>query len=163
MRRRDWLAAAPALLAAPWGRADAVPAAPGKRVPWPTPVPLLDGTVWQPRPGQAQIVVLWSISCPFCRRHNAHVETLHRALAGTPGAAVLGVARDRDPAAVRRYIAQQGYTFPVTLAWREMSAVLSTRNMIPLTVTVDRQGRLKQVIPGEMFEADVMELASLAG
>jgi hypothetical protein len=25
-------------------------------------------------------------------------------------------------------------------------------------VTVDRQGRLKQVIPGEMFEDDVMEL-----
>jgi hypothetical protein len=29
---------------------------------------------------------------------------------------------------------------------------------MPLTVTVDRRGRLRQVIPGEMFEADVMEL-----
>lgn len=163
MKRRDWLAFAPALLAAPWGRADAVPAAPGEAVAWPAPVGLLDGGVWQPAPGQAQIVVFWSTSCPFCRRHNVHVEKLHRALAGTPGAAVLGVARDRDPAAVRRHVSQHGYTFPVTLAWREMSAALSARKMIPLTVTVDRQGRLRQVIPGEMFEADVMELASLAG
>ena len=34
--------------------------------------------------------------------------------------------------------------------------------MIPLTVTVDRQGRLLQAIPGEMFEEDVMELQRLA-
>ena len=33
---------------------------------------------------------------------------------------------------------------------------------VPLTVTVDRQGRLKQVIPGEMAEDDVMELATWA-
>jgi hypothetical protein len=43
-----------------------------------------------------------------------------------------------------------------------MAAALSTRNMIPLTVTVDRQGRLKQVIPGEMFEEDVLDLQKLA-
>ena len=35
--------------------------------------------------------------------------------------------------------------------------------MIPLTATVDRSGRLQQVIPGEMFEEDVLELTRLAG
>ena len=33
--------------------------------------------------------------------------------------------------------------------------------MIPLTVVVDRQGRLKQVIPGEMFEEDVLDLLKI--
>jgi hypothetical protein len=39
-----------------------------------------------------------------------------------------------------------------------MAAALSTRRMIPLTVTVGRNGRLRQVIPGEMSEDDVMDL-----
>lgn len=156
MNRRDAL---PALALLPWAAAPA--AAAGPSVAWPQGVRLLDGRPWEPVPGQAQIVVFWSTTCPFCRRHNQHVEKLHRALGGR-GAAVLGVARDRDPAAVQRYLAGQGLSFPVTLAAREFAAALSGRNLIPLTITVDRQGRLQQVIPGEMFEEDVLELASLA-
>ena len=53
-------------------------------------------------------------------------------------------------------------TAAVTLDAAPMAAALTTRRMIPLTVTVARDGRLKQVIPGEMFEDDVMELARLA-
>ena len=161
MRRRDTLLALPALALATRARADAGPAAPGQPVAWPQGIELLDGRPWTAEPGVAQIVVIWSTTCPFCRRHNQHVEKLHRALAGRP-AAVLGVARDRDPEAVRRHAAAQGYSFPVTLAWRPFAAALSTRNVIPLTITTDRQGRLRQVIPGEMFEEDVLELASLA-
>ncbi|GAB4042294.1 MAG: hypothetical protein Fur0014_14430 [Rubrivivax sp.] len=155
MKRRELLVA---LAAAPSLAAAAPP--PGPVVVWPQGVTLLDGRAWEPAPGQAQIVVFWSTTCPFCRRHNQHVEKLHRALAGR-GAAVLGVARDRDPEAVRRYLAAQGLSFPVTLAAREFAAALSPRNVIPLTITVDRQGRLREAIPGEMFEEDVMELVSL--
>lgn len=158
MKRRHVL---PSLALLPLASA-AAPAAPGEPVAWPGGVTLLDGRPWQPAPGQAQVVVFWSTTCPFCRRHNQHVEKLHRALAAGRGAAVLGVARDRDPAAVQRYVAAQGLSFPVTLAARELAAALSTRNLIPLTITVDRQGRLRQVIPGEMFKEDVLELASLA-
>ena len=165
MKRRDSLLALPALGLGPWpvppARADAGPALPGQPVAWPAGAPLLDGRPWQPVAGQAQIVVIWSTTCPFCKRHNAHIEKLHRALAGRP-AAVLGVARDRNPEDVQRYLSANGYSFPVTLAWRAFAAALSGRNVIPLTITVDRQGRLKQAIPGEMFEEDVMELVSLA-
>lgn len=157
MKRRGALSA---LAMLPWA-ASAAPAAAGEPVTWPAGVQLLDGRPWQPQPGQAQVVVFWSTTCPFCRRHNQHVEKLHRALAGQR-AAVLGVARDRDPGAVQRYVAAQGLSFPVTLAAREFAAALSARNLIPLTITIDRQGRLRQVIPGEMFEEDVLELAALA-
>lgn len=148
-----------ALLAASAAGARAAPAAPGEAVPWPE-ITLLDGTRWTPSPGRAQVVVFWSVSCPFCKRHNAHVDRLHRA-AADGGPQVLTVSRDRDAAAVRRYLAANGYGFPVTLANDALSAVLAARRIIPLTVLVDRQGRLKQAIPGEMFEEDVMELLKL--
>ena len=129
----------------------------GQAVVWPE-VTLLDGTRWGPTQAQGKqvIVVFWSTTCPFCLRHNAHIEKLRRAAAGRP-LEIITVARDKDPAAVKAYLARHGYGFKVTMAQDAMAAALSTRKVIPLTVTVDRQGRLGQVIPGEMFEDDVME------
>lgn len=159
--RRGALAALPALAAAPWARAEPAPPQPGQLVTWPECIRLLDGSPWQPPPaGVAQVVVFWSTSCPFCRRHNVHVQKLQQQL-GPGGPTLLTAARDRDPEAVRRYLAQAGYGFPVTMDWRPLAGALSTRNVIPLTVTVDRQGRLREVIPGEMFEEDVLALAAL--
>jgi len=163
MKRRDVLAAmAAAATPAVWSAAVAAPAASGQAVAWPE-VALLDGGRFgaAQAQGRALVVVFWSTTCPFCRRHNEHVEKLHRAAAGRR-LAVLGVARERDAAAVRRHAAEHGYTFPITLEHAPLAAALSARRIIPLTVTVDRGGRLLQVIPGEMFESDVLELLQLA-
>ncbi len=145
-------------------RAATAPAQPGERVNWPA-VTLLDGRRLDPAhwQGRAAVVVFWTTTCPFCRRHNAHVDKLHRAaLAQGLPLQVLGVSRDRDPAAVRRYMAQHGYSFEVTLDAEPLRAALASRNMIPLTAVVQRDGRLQQVLPGEMFEEDVMALLDLA-
>jgi len=152
-----------AAAAATWpGRAPAAPAEPGQRVNWPE-VALLDGSRWGAAQAQdkAVIVVFWSTTCPFCLRHNAHVEKLRRAAAGRP-LEILTVARERDPAPMRAYLARHGYGFQVTLDQGPMGAALSTRRVIPLTAVVERSGRLRQIIPGEMFEEDVMEWLRLA-
>lgn len=160
--RRIWIGAlAGSALGARW--ALAAPAEPGTPVTWPQ-VRLLDGSDWgaQQAQGKAVVVVFWSTTCPFCKRHNAHVDKLRQLAAGRP-LELITVARDTDPQAVRRYLAQHGWNFAVTLEQGPMRAALSMRNVIPLTVTVDRKGRLKQVFPGEMFEEDVLELLQLAG
>lgn len=150
------LAALP-LLGAPLAQA-AGAGAKGHRVAWPE-VPLLGGGSFGPREaeGRAVVAVFWSITCPFCRRHNEHVEKLHRAAAGKP-LAVLGISRDTDAAAVARYVRERGYSFPITLAEPVLFAQLGSRRVIPLTVVVDRSGRIQQRLPGEMFEEDVLEL-----
>lgn len=129
----------------------------GRVVSWPE-VTLLDGTRWGPAQAQGKtvIVVFWSTTCPFCLRHNAHIEKLRRAAAGRP-LEILTVARDKDVGAVKAYLARHGYGFQVTMDQGPMAAALSSRKLIPLTLTVDRQGRLGQEIPGEMFEEDVMQ------
>jgi thiol-disulfide isomerase/thioredoxin len=162
VKRRDALNALAALSAAVWQPVPAAPAAAGEAVNWPE-VLLLDGRRWNAASaaGQAVVVVFWSTTCPFCRRHNPHVEKLHRAAAGQ-GLTVLGVAREQDAEAVRRHAAAMGYSFPITLDHVPMAAALSARKVLPLTVTVRRDGRLHQVIPGEMFEADVLGLLKLA-
>lgn len=128
---------------------------------WPA-IELLDGSriepdAWRDTPA---VVVFWSTTCPFCKRHNVHVEKLHRALAGR-APRVLGVALDRDAAAVSRYMDSAGYTFPVALDGGRLQRLFSARKIIPLTCLVDRSGRLLKSYPGEMFEEDVMELPLL--
>lgn len=138
------------------------PLNPGQTVPWPDMALLRGG-----RFGAAQaadnvvVVVFWSTTCPFCRRHNQHVEKLHRAAAGKR-LRVLGVARETNADEVTRYAQGQGYSFPITLNQPSLSQLLAPRRVIPMTVVVDRQGRLKQALPGEMFEEDLLELLQLA-
>lgn len=163
--RRRWLAAAPLGLAvlarSPALAATAAPAL-GERVLWPT-VTMLDGRVYGAEQwgAAATLVVFFSTICPFCQRHNRHVEKLLRSSRDLP-LQVVGVAQDRSEAPVRDYLARQGYSFAVTMDERALHQALSPRKVIPLTCVVDRSGRLREVIPGEMFEEDVMELARWA-
>jgi thiol-disulfide isomerase/thioredoxin len=159
MNRREALAAS-AALAGILGAGPSTAAVPGDRVAWPDGVTLLDGSLWAPRAGHAQVIVRWATWCGYCRRHNAHVDTLWRSLGDAP-LQVLGVAADRDAAAVRRHQQTLGHGFPVTLD-SSAFASLSARRLIPLTITVDRAGRLREIIPGEMTADDVMGLAALA-
>ena len=75
---------------------------------------------------------------------------------------MLGAALDREVAPVEAYLARQGYTFPVTMDAGPLRAVLTARRSYPVTCVIDRQGVLREVIPGEMAEEDVMELVKWA-
>lgn len=130
----------------------------GDLVRWPE-VRLLDGRplAAPAQHGQAAVLVFFSTTCPFCMRHNQHVQKLVAASAGLP-LQVLGVALDRRADDVRQYLARRGLAFDVTLDEQALRSVLSPRRVIPLTCVLDREGRLREVIPGEMFEDDVLGL-----
>ena len=133
------------------------PARIGEPVSWPD-VEMLDGSRFNAEraKGRTVIVVFWATTCPFCKRHNAHIEKLRRAAAGRP-LEIVTVARDKDPQAVRRYLAANGYGFGVTMAQAPMAAALHERRVIPLTAVVGPDGKLREIVPGEMFEEDVMQ------
>jgi thiol-disulfide isomerase/thioredoxin len=157
MKRRPLLVAGALGLLAP--AAAAQPAAP---VVWP-PITLLDGSTVEPAAwaGRPALVVFWATWCPFCKRHNAHVDKLYRASRGQ-SLRELGVALEKDADAVRRYMAGNGYDFPVTLDGAALQRQMTARRVIPMTCVVDRNSRLLQAVPGEMFEEDVFDLARLA-
>lgn len=152
-------------LALAWARglsAAEAPADPREAIAWPAMTLLggetLDAEAWK---DTAAVVVFWATWCPFCRRHNARIELLHRAAAG-PHLRVLSVALDGDEAAVQRYMTTNGFNFPVVVGRPELRELFTKRRVVPITCLVDRRGRLVQAIPGEMAEADVLVLAALA-
>lgn len=156
-RRRLLLAGA----AAPWAPlATTVAAQPAAVIDWPA-ITLLDGSTLSPPSWRQQpaVVVFWATWCAYCKRHNLHVQALYRATQGQAPLRVLGVAMDTDAQAVRRAVAQNGYSFPVALDQGQLRQRLTTRRVIPMTCLIDRQGRLLQAIPGEMAADDVLGLA----
>jgi len=156
--RRQLLGAAGLAIAAPAGLAVAAP----EFVNWPV-MTLLDGQVLKPEDWRdmAAVLVFWTIGCPYCRRHNARIDRLHRASASA-NLRVLGVALDGDVAAVKRYMRAGNYSFPVIAGMPGLRDHFTSRQMVPMTCLVDRQGRLRQQIPGEMAEDDVLGLADLS-
>ena len=140
-------------------RAQAQPSAPAAVTNWPA-IRLLDGRTLSPAAwqGQAAVVVFWATYCDYCRRHNTHIDKLHRATRGQAWR-VRGVALNTDIDAVQRYREANGYAFPVALDVGGLHQRLTARRVIPMTCVLDRQSRLLQAIPGEMSEDDVVDLA----
>lgn len=162
LQRRHWLAlACSSALSAPQPLL-ARPAAVGEAVHWPS-VRLLDGRLLSAHhlQGQAAVVVFFATDCPFCRRHNVHVQKLLQASHDLP-LQVIGVAQDTQADTVNRYLQDHRYSFATTLEAPVMRAALNSREVIPFTCVVDRQGRLREAIAGEMFEEDVLKLAQWA-
>lgn len=142
--------------------AGAAPAARGEPVRWPT-VRLLDGQrldaeAWR---GQAMLVVFFDTGCAYCQRHNLRLDKLMRASAGLPLRALLA-AHDRSAGVVQAYLQRHALQLPATLDSDPLHEALTLRRYQPLTCAIDRQGVLREVIPGEMAEDDVMELARWA-
>lgn len=156
--RRQLLGAAGLAIAAPAGLAVAAP----EFVNWPV-MTLLDGQVLKPEDWRdmAAVLVFWTIGCPYCRRHNARIDRLYRTSVGA-NLRVLGVALDGDAAAVKRYMRAGNFSFPVLASMPGLRDQFTSRRMVPMTCLVDRQGRLRQQIPGEMAEDDVLGLADLS-
>ena len=122
---------------------------------------MLDGSTLQAQDWQGVPVVLvfWATWCPYCKRHNAHVEQLFQASAGTK-LRVLGVSTETDQAKVQAYMKANQFHFPVALADSSFRAQFSDRRVVPLTCLVSAKGRLVQAVPGEWSQEDVMALAA---
>ena len=160
--RRQVLAAATATLALPSIAAWAAPAASTGPIDW-SGLRLLDDQGDGPAhwAGWPVVVVFWATWCPYCKRHNAHVEKLYQ-YSQRQGFRVLGVTDETDREKIANSVLAQQIHFPIAMAATAFRAQFTSRRVLPLTCVVSAEGRLLQAIPGEMTLEDVMSLATLA-
>jgi thiol-disulfide isomerase/thioredoxin len=165
--RRQVLAGASAALMAPLGAALAATASASASasppVNWSSLHLLGEGTdgpaAWA---GLPVVVVFWATWCPYCKRHNAHMEKLYQYSLGK-SFRVLGVSADTDAEKISRYLFANQFHFPVAMGTASFRAQFTARSVIPLTCLVDADGRLMQSMAGEMQDDDVMSLAIAVG
>lgn len=134
----------------------------GDRVQWPA-VSLIDGRTLPPDHfrGKPVIFEYWASWCPFCARQNPYIQKLALEAEGK-NLEILTVSIDKNQADAKEYVEKHRYTFPVAMQTPELAKVFGKPKVIPLIIVVKADGTVAEIIPGEMFEEDVLDLIKYA-
>jgi len=111
--------------------------------------------------GKPLIVEYWASWCPFCGRQNPRLQKLTLE-AQKKGLQILTVSVDRKESDASDYIQEHHYTFPVAMETPELLKTFGRRDIIPEIFVVTANGKLAEVLSGELPEAQVAGLIKYA-
>lgn len=129
------------------------------------PLPQVTYTLLDGRPaslaelrGKVVLVNFWATWCPYCRHEMPDMQRYwqeHR----ERGFEIVAFAQDDDVQTVQRFLAEKGYHFPVAMADASHGAAFGGVSRLPTSFLIDRQGRLRKKISGQVHYARLEELA----
>lgn len=100
--------------------------------------------------GKVLVINLWAAWCPPCRKEMPEFVALQKEL-GPKGVQFVGIGVDEE-GALRAFAQQVGVNYPTLLAGDQGDQMLATfgdvQGVLPFTVVVDRQGRIRTRHPG---------------
>lgn len=117
--------------------------------------------------GNVVLVNFWATWCQTCRAEIPDLIKWQKEYKRA-GLQIIGVAYPPETTAeVRDFARQMGMTYPVALGTKETKTIFTSSETLPLTVVIDRQGAVRDVIEGIMyadeFEQKVKPLLSAEG
>jgi len=120
---------------------------------------LLDGrqTSLETLRGKVVLVNFWATWCPYCRHEMPDMERFYQDYRGR-GFEILALAQDEDSETVRQFMAKEGYPFPVAMAQAEQAAALGGVSRLPTSFIIDKQGRVRHKVSGQVHYARLEEL-----
>ena len=112
--------------------------------------------------GKVVLLNFWATWCPPCRAEIPELVRWQKQFAGR-GLQVVGVTHPPERRArVRRFARRLGVNYPVALGTRKAARAFGVGEVLPVTIVIDREGRVRERILGlldaEEFEQKVMPL-----
>ena len=116
--------------------------------------------------GQVLLIDFWATWCPPCREEIPGFIELYDEYKDK-GVSIVGISKDSDEAAVKRFIQQQKINYPVIMSTRELqseyeNAIQQSIRSIPTTIIIDKAGEVASVYVGArpkgVFEQDIKKL-----
>src|SRR5690349_16855806 len=107
--------------------------------------------------GKVVLVNFWATWCPPCRAEMPDLVRLQREHA-KHGLQIIGItyppeSKDR----VRRFARSLKVNYPIVLGTRQIKAQFSSDETLPLTVVIDRDGKVSEIISGILLREEFDE------
>jgi thiol-disulfide isomerase/thioredoxin len=112
--------------------------------------------------GKVVLINFWATWCPPCRAEMPDLVKLQREH-GKEGLQIIGVTYPPETTArVRRFARSLKVNYPIALGTREIKTRFSSEEILPLTVVINRNGKVSDIISGillrEEFEQKIKPL-----
>ncbi len=112
--------------------------------------------------GKVVLLNFWATWCPPCRAEMPDLVGMQREY-GSRGLQVIGITYPpQERVEVRRFIRKLKVNYPVAFGTRETKALFDQGETLPLTVVIDREGNVRDLIQGillpEEFEEKIKPL-----
>jgi thiol-disulfide isomerase/thioredoxin len=102
--------------------------------------------------GKVVLVNFWATWCPYCRHEMPAMESFYRDYQAK-GFEIVALSQDDDIGKVAAFIGKEGYRFPVALAPIGASAAFGGVSRLPTSFVIDRRGRVRAKISGQVHYA----------
>jgi len=107
--------------------------------------------------GKVVLINFWATWCPPCRAEMPDLVRLQREHA-RQGLQVIGITYPPETKIrVRRFASSLKVNYPIILGTRQLKARFSSEETLPLTVIIDRDGKVNNIISGILLREEFDE------
>ena len=107
--------------------------------------------------GKVVLINFWATWCPPCRAEMPDLVRLQREHA-KQGLQIIGITYPPETTTrVRRFARSLKVNYPIVLGTQELKARFSSEDILPLTVVINRDGKVSDVISGILLREEFDE------
>jgi peroxiredoxin len=107
--------------------------------------------------GKVVLINFWATWCPPCRAEMPDLVRLQHEHAGQ-GLQIIGITYPPErKSRVRRFARSLKVNYPIILGTRQLKARFTSEETLPLTVVIDRDGKVKDIISGILLREEFDE------
>lgn len=107
--------------------------------------------------GKVVMINFWATWCPPCRAEMPELIRLQREH-GDEGLQIIGITYPpENKARVRRFAKSLKVNYPIVLGTSELKARYSSEDTLPLTVVINRDGKVNDIISGILLREEFDE------
>lgn len=107
--------------------------------------------------GKVVLINFWATWCPPCRAEMPDLVSLQREY-GKEGLQIIGITYPPEKLdRVRRFARNLKVNYPIILGTRQLKARFSSEDTLPVTVVINRDGNVSEIISGILLREEFDE------